>query len=451
MKEVSKSKRFFRTLFFFMILGIFITINNVLRLSPKTATTGSSLVLQSIPSSRLPTERRIPLTKEEEVVTTNNEMLLPSTTGSQVSPPSRASCIRKGMQEKCKFDNLIFQKNEFYVTGEKILQDRYPNPIFPADGQEEPLRRYHNYRGHKIFSLKTSPMCDAVVTTPAIFVYRMSGHSTYHLWENNLGPFFATLRESFNDEVNLKDFRDPSKLVIIFVDKKPSSGPKAPHLLDQLFRTFTNAPIFNGSAIVRRTCFRRAVIGTSASSFNHRMLVTHILQAITGSGHSAPRKHLSIVYISRNHPSVIRGRKVANEAEMIAALNGTVIKETGGSSYLKKVHMEEMTYRDQVLLATGTDVFFSPHGGGVANCIWMNPGSIMVEFVAPVGKTLPGMYHTMCKNSGVIHFHFLAEPDPQDAFADLKGNARLFSNMIVPPTVIAQNALKALRMIQQSQ
>ena len=135
-----------------------------------------------------------------------------------------------------------------------------------------------------------------------------------------------------------------------------------------------------------------------------------------------------------------------NQDEVVPILNQTVIELTGKP--LEMIHMEDYPYHQQVRIAADTQIMLSPHGGGVANCIWMAPGAVVVEFVAPVGKTLPGMYHTMCGNSGVQHFSFLADPDPADA--TITDNARLFSNLIMPPGRLVENFKKGLALYRSA-
>jgi hypothetical protein len=363
------------------------------------------------------------------------------------------SCVSRGMQQKCHFRNIAVRRNEFIVCGPSVNAGAFPNPLFLPDGQPQPLIQYHRYRGHRVRVEKSATGCECThtVSRPTVFLYRMSGHSTYHLWENNLGPFYATLQE-FPPLV--KAMNDPTQLLVVFADDKPVSGPKAPHLLDQLLRTFTDMPLINASTIegtgtgkgTGTVCFEEAVVGTSANSFQHTPLLHQMMRNIVGYAPPPPLPPVPrCLFISRNHKSVIRGRKIANEAAVIAALNATLIEEIG--AVLEYVQFETLSYRDQVALAMRTNIMFSPHGGGVANCIWMAKGSVMVEFVAPVGKTLLNMYRAMCGKSGVSHVSFLAEPDPADAAVQLD-NPRLFSNMVVPPERIVENARKALKQYQ---
>ena len=372
-------------------------------------------------------------------------------------------CVSNGMQQKCFFRNLQVQRNQFtFCGGDGSAAGGFPNPMFLPDGQPEPLIQHHQYRGHRV-DVTGRCTCERVVDRPAVFLFRMSGHSTYHLWENNLGPFFQTLEDFRNDvkpfHANLES---PSDLIVVIGDQKPTAGPKAPHLLDQLLRTFTDVPLINASRILTPVCFRLAIVGVSASSFSHRALVSRMLRYFAqadldeddGNATVSRNREGGLIsstimptvprclFISRNHPSVIRGRKIANEAAAVDALNRTLIAETGRA--LEYVQFETMSYREQVLLAADSQIMFSPHGGGVAQCIWMKPGSVMVEFVAPVGKTLLNMYRAMCGKSKVAHISFLADADPADLVGPKLDNPRLFSNMIVPPERLVIHAKKAL-------
>lgn len=383
---------------------------------------------------------------------------------------TRYRCVSRGMQQKCLFENLVVKRNTFYVydpysTAQGVAgrfssllpvkAGGFPNPLYPPDGQVGPLIQNHKYRGHPVGKLiglsDESPPCARVITRPTIFVFRMSGHSTYHMWENNLGPFYATLLDTFDLETSTEqlalknELLDPKKLLVSFVDKKPRTGPKAPKILDKLLRLFSDTPVLNASRLTEHTCFTTAIVGVSASRFPHRALVREGQRRLLGAEQSiilpeAP----NMIYVSRNHKRITRGRKMINEADVYPVLNRTMFELVGKPVH--KVFMEELSYKEQVQLASTTHLLFSPHGGGVANCIWMPPGAVVVEFVAPVGKTLPGMYHTMCGNSGVQHFHFLADADPNDA--SIKDNARLFSNLIMPVDRMIENAKKGLSKYQ---
>ena len=390
-------------------------------------------------------------------------------------------CVSNGQQPKCHFRWLGVERNRLlFFTDASRPPARFPNPLYVADDQADGLRRHHRYAGHHVATVALpaadAPLpCRRVVRRPTVFLYRLSGHSTYHLWENNMGPFFATLQDF---PALRHDLNDPRRLLIAFVDDKPTRGPKAPHLLDRLLRTFTDVPLLNASrfgVVTSRdagkpeadagggdgdgvgdadpggpgpVCFENAVVGTSAKGFQHFKLLYRMMRNIVGRAPPPPLpRDPNVLFVSRNHKSVVRGRKIANEAAVVAALNRTVRNATGGRKGLRYVQMETLSYPQQVALAMDTTIMVSPHGGGVANCIWMQKGAVVVEFVAPVGKTLLNMYRAMCGRSGVEQVRFLADADPADAAlsdAELNHNRRLFSNMIVPPDRIVAALTTAL-------
>ncbi|CUG61826.1 membrane-associated protein, putative [Bodo saltans] len=380
-------------------------------------------------------------------------------TAQGVAPPLKALHVRK-FSRQAQYILRVPYSTAQGVAGRfssllPVKAGGFPNPLYPPDGQVGPLIQNHKYRGHPVGKLTglsdASPPCTRVIARPTIFVFRMSGHSTYHMWENNLGPFYATLLDTFDLETSTEqlalknELLDPKKLLVSFVDKKPRTGPKAPKILDKLLRLFSDTPVLNASRLTEHTCFTTAIVGVSASRFPHRALVREGQRRLLGAEQSiilpeAP----NMIYVSRNHKRITRGRKMINEADVYPVLNRTMFELVGKPVH--KVFMEELSYKEQVQLASTTHLLFSPHGGGVANCIWMPPGAVVVEFVAPVGKTLPGMYHTMCGNSGVQHFHFLADADPNDA--SIKDNARLFSNLIMPVDRMIENAKKGLSKYQ---
>eukprot|EP01062_Namystynia_karyoxenos_P035060 TRINITY_DN25690_c0_g1_i1.p1 TRINITY_DN25690_c0_g1~~TRINITY_DN25690_c0_g1_i1.p1 ORF type:complete len:599 (+),score=180.10 TRINITY_DN25690_c0_g1_i1:79-1875(+) len=355
-----------------------------------------------------------------------------------------AECIQpnRAMQRKCRFRWLMVSGNRFTVFRPR---GDFPNPIYPADDQTSQLAKpHHRYYGHRI-AVEQRNRCQWVVRRPTIFLFRLSGHSPYHLWENNLGPFHATLQQ-WTERGGAQDrLNSVSSLLVSYVDLKPATGPKAPHLLDALLQSFTDLPLINASRISRAVCFQLALVGIASRTFNHWQLIREMQMHVTGSAHprnpempAVPR----VLWVSRNHPTVKRGRKIANEAEVVAAVNTTLLSRyRAGVEYL---HMQDYPYSEQVRIMMAAQVLLGPHGAGIANCIWMPRGSVAMEFAAPKGKTLFGLYHQMCKRSDVTHLSFVAAPDPRDRKADLQGNPRLFSNMVVPVDWMLGNLSRAL-------
>eukprot|EP01060_Flectonema_neradi_P015188 TRINITY_DN21864_c0_g1_i1.p1 TRINITY_DN21864_c0_g1~~TRINITY_DN21864_c0_g1_i1.p1 ORF type:complete len:473 (+),score=42.78 TRINITY_DN21864_c0_g1_i1:39-1457(+) len=354
-------------------------------------------------------------------------------------PNTKVSCIKNGMQRKCLFSNFMIYNNTFFVVNP--TGDNVPNPIYPADGLVEPLLKYHKYKGHKIQTLSKHE-CTRFVDRPIIFLFRMSGHSTYHLWENNLGPFHQTLQDF---KPIRKDANDVTKLLVSFIDYKPIEGPKAPYLLDTLLQSFTDLPLINASRIYHKTCFKNAIVGVASKHFDHFKLLNEMRLHIANRLPPKLPKEPKIMFVSRNHPSVIRGRKISNEAEVMEVIRNISYSRTGAAA--EYVHLQDYNYQDQVNLVMDTQIVIGPHGGGIANCIWMQKGSVVMEMASPAGKDLFGLYHTMCRRSEVTHLSFVASPDPSDEglpASAFNNNKRLYSNLMIPVEQITKEINRAI-------
>ncbi|EKF30041.1 hypothetical protein MOQ_006156 [Trypanosoma cruzi marinkellei] len=434
------------------------------------------------------------------------------------SGATHAHCVKRGFHRKCYVKNIILQNGSLFTFNAE--RGKMPSVLFLADGTREWLGKHHQYYGTPVRELPTKTErgfsivshCKYVVTAPAVFIFRMSGHSTYHLWRNNLGPFFDTLRDDFGIKNQLgKGMFAGESPVVITVDKKPRSGPKAPHLLDELLHYFTDLPVLEASEFTEPTCFTRAILGISASSFSQAALRHWLLPRIAlrhrflqflskrnkrevstvSRAHATTLRCLipqydrrsriifnqwfewklrqwqelpqrpNVLYLSRNHPNITRGRRVVNEEEVIPALEAAVLAMTGGS--LRRVFLEEMAYVDQIATVLETNILIAPHGGGIANCVWMPPGSVVVEFVPPAGATLPEMYDKMCRDAaggGVLpiqHISFVAEQDPAELEPDFvatnpawKENKRLFSNIWVSEEKLTEYFVKALNLYRRA-
>ncbi|ESL09162.1 hypothetical protein TRSC58_03122 [Trypanosoma rangeli SC58] len=432
---------------------------------------------------------------------------------------TRANCVKRGFQRKCYVENLILHQGKLFTF--KAERGVLPSVLFLADGVQEWLGKHHQYYGTPVREVPTTTErgptilshCTFLVTAPVVFIFRMSGHSTYHLWWNNLGPFFDTLHDGFGRHggggaAGVLSGEFP---VIITVDHKPRTGPKAPHLLDELLHHFTTVPILNASEFTAPTCFTRVILGTSASDFNQaalrhwllpRIALRHRIAqffvgrkergAVTVSSARATTlrcliphydgrlptvfnqwlawklwrsrrlpQQPRVMYLSRNHPNVTRGRKVVNEAEVLPALEAAVLAATGRS--LRRVFFEEMAYVDQITAMAETNILIAPHGGGVANCVWMPPGSVVVEFVPPAGATLPGMYRKMCRTAAgggvppIEHISFVAGQDPAELVSGFaaanrawRENKRLFSNIWMPKEQLLVYFARALKMYRRT-
>ena len=76
------------------------------------------------------------------------------------------------------------------------------------------------------------------------------------------------------------------------------------------------------------------------------------------------------IYISRRHSA----RAFDNEAEF---------EETITELGYQVVRLEQMIFADQMSLLQKSDTIVAPHGAGLANLLWCNPETNVVEIFSP--------------------------------------------------------------------
>jgi hypothetical protein len=93
------------------------------------------------------------------------------------------------------------------------------------------------------------------------------------------------------------------------------------------------------------------------------MLRERLLSSANASG-SAHRR----IYLTR--ANAVNARRVVNEADLWGAL---------ANFGFEQVAMEDLPLREQIRLAASTDCLVGPHGAGMVHCLFMPPGSIVIE------------------------------------------------------------------------
>lgn len=90
-----------------------------------------------------------------------------------------------------------------------------------------------------------------------------------------------------------------------------------------------------------------------------------------------------LVYISRD---LARGRKIINEAEVESFL-----QEKGFNKYF----LEEMSFEQIVRLFAKAKTVIAPHGAGLANLIFSQPGTKVIEIFEPTAKEIGACYWSL--------------------------------------------------------
>jgi hypothetical protein len=95
------------------------------------------------------------------------------------------------------------------------------------------------------------------------------------------------------------------------------------------------------------------------------------------------------IYISRLDSK--RGRRLTNEKELIDLLEGFEVLELGS-----------MSMAEQIRTFANADVIIAPHGAGLANIVFCQKGTTVIEISAP--KYIIGMFHDLAANCGLEYY-----------------------------------------------
>ena len=114
----------------------------------------------------------------------------------------------------------------------------------------------------------------------------------------------------------------------------------------------------------------------------------------SASGTSAPRR----IYISRRKAS---SRSVSNDADLLALLD---------SHGFVEVRLEEHSLAEQIALFRQAEAIVAPHGAGLTNLVFCEPGTLVVEFIAAgYGSDL----YAKLGQARQLNYHLIQCP-PQD-------------------------------------
>ena len=107
------------------------------------------------------------------------------------------------------------------------------------------------------------------------------------------------------------------------------------------------------------------------------------------------------LYFSRRHDAV---RRVINEPELTKVLD---------DAGFKSVELELHTWPEQIAMFSGAEIVFAPHGAALANTVFCQPGSLVLEVSTRLGYR--DYYFRLAASSG-LHYQ-LIEAQPRVAAA----------------------------------
>jgi glycoprotein 2-beta-D-xylosyltransferase len=148
--------------------------------------------------------------------------------------------------------------------------------------------------------------------------------------------------------------------------------------------------------------------------------------------HTRDCQRLNIIFVWRrdyiNHPrnpAGIISRKITNERELVFA-----VKNAHPKFRVTEILLETMTVRQQLNAFARADVLIGMHGAGFAQCIFLQPGSAVIEFF-PKNFGENWHFEYLAKWSGV---HYLKWRNTESANEDTQRKSTK-----IPPHIVMEN------------
>jgi tetratricopeptide (TPR) repeat protein len=121
------------------------------------------------------------------------------------------------------------------------------------------------------------------------------------------------------------------------------------------------------------------------------------------------------IYISRVQSST---RKIINEEEMINFL------EKYG---FEKVTFESMSFGEQVACMAVAEVVIAPHGAGLTNLVFCDPGTKVIEIFP--ASYITNCYWEICHSCSLEHYYLIFDQSPEKNYCDFQENHNIFVNL----------------------
>lgn len=132
----------------------------------------------------------------------------------------------------------------------------------------------------------------------------------------------------------------------------------------------------------------------------------------SANAHGSPHRR---IYLTR--AKAVNARRVVNEAELWAAL---------GNFGFEQVVMEDLPLREQIRLAASADCLVGPHGAGIVHCLFMPPGSLVIELIS-------SHYFNPCMFPVINHLrhrYFMVPSPPIAGQTDTAGDINAYVPMV---------------------
>lgn len=304
------------------------------------------------------------------------DLHLPSTL-----PLARPKTIHSQTHPKFSWQNHVYTPTFLaFVANGRAWADAYTTAVITADNKIIADICQGSYP--LIFCSQKLP--PAIQLQGKVAFLSVRGGSTYFHWLSDLLGRIALLRSSGIDFGNIDFFVVSSchlpyqreTLDIIGIPQsKIIQSSRSPHIrAEQLL-----VPSLPGMV---------GIMTGNTGEFLRR----EILPQKIWNQPSAPER----IYISRKTASY---RRVVNEDEIIA-----VLSQFGFAA----IALETLSFREQVALLSAAKIIVSPHGAGLTNLVFCNPGAKVIEIFAPVAVS--ANYWVLSNMVELDYYYLLGEP-----------------------------------------
>lgn len=121
------------------------------------------------------------------------------------------------------------------------------------------------------------------------------------------------------------------------------------------------------------------------------------------------------IYISRK---LTPYRRIVNEEEVV-----NLLAKLGFIT----VTLESISVAEQASLMAGAKVIISPHGAGLTNLVFCNPGTKIIEIFSP--KFINSIFWQISNICGLSHYHLICEDYEDNSSVEYRWGPDIFVNL----------------------
>ncbi|RKN85323.1 glycosyltransferase family 61 protein [Paenibacillus ginsengarvi] len=147
------------------------------------------------------------------------------------------------------------------------------------------------------------------------------------------------------------------------------------------------------------------VVPRCIGRFRSRWSIDFLRRELMTSSGIKPSAGKDRIYISRERASK---RKLLNENEVMNVL---------GSRGFRKVHLEGMPLTEQIRLFASAEAVAGPHGAGLTNTVFCNPGTRVIEMFSP--RLVHTCYPMISGLLGLKHYYLVGTGDKPPEYVDV--------------------------------